>query len=134
MPRSQDRLILTADLSTKLKTLKLAEALAEKLAKTSKPGSTVIVTDENGNEIYTIAVPSKSSKGRLKFEDLFGTEIIPQPFSLFREYGVRRGRPRPKSMSGTPSHACGWQSAHKTAAAGRDCLRWRKPGSGWLNR
>jgi hypothetical protein len=60
MPGSQDRLIFTADLSTELKALNLAEGLAEKLAKTSNPGSVIIVSDEHGNEIYRVPVPSKN--------------------------------------------------------------------------
>jgi hypothetical protein len=38
----------------------VAEGWAEKLAKTSNPGSVIIVSDEHGNEIYKVTVASKS--------------------------------------------------------------------------
>jgi hypothetical protein len=60
MAKAPTRLLFTADLSSQIEALKVAEGLAEKLARTSNPGSVIVVSDEHGNEIYKVTVPSKS--------------------------------------------------------------------------
>jgi hypothetical protein len=59
MAKAPTRRLFAADLSSYTEALKVAEGLAEKLAKTSNPGSVIIVNDEHGNEIYKVPVPSK---------------------------------------------------------------------------
>jgi len=59
-PKNTTRAFLSADLPSERDARKLAQRLANKLAKSSKAnGETVVVTDEHGNKICEVAAPSE---------------------------------------------------------------------------